>query len=113
MAGTLNEKALISVTLRACTELLKRNKGHRLYYFLAIGAGKNCGWLILPQHPVRTLLHGWSEEDKVTIDGWLGSGGFRAFMLPDQRARFRKPVVDFADGKLFIRSGKKKITPLE
>lgn len=113
MARLLNKQSFVPVTLAACDVLLKENNQHRLYYFLAIGARDNCGWLILPQHEVATMFHGWSEEDKATIDEWLAADGFRAYMLPGQRSRFRNPVVDYKDGKLFIRSGKHKVTLLE
>lgn len=112
MARSLNEGSLIPVTLRARVRLLEENNDHRLYRFLSVGA-QPPAWLMVPQHNVAASAHGWSEEDKAVIDQWLAADGFRAFMLPEQRARFRNPVIDHVGGKLVIRSGKKKVTPLE
>jgi hypothetical protein len=114
MAGTLSEKLFIPVTLRACEVLLKRHNKHRLYTFLCVGSGKSRFWVILPQREIVATAHGWSEEDKATIDRWLAKTDcFHAFMLPRHQACFKNPHVDYVDGKLVIRSGKKKITPLD
>lgn len=113
MAPVLNDKSLVTVTLAACEALLKKHDNHTLYYFLEIGAGASCEWCILPQHEIVTFFQGWSGEDKATVNEWLAGGGFRAFMTPRQRARFNDPIVDCVDGKLVIRSGKKKTTLLE
>lgn len=122
-ARILSEKSLIPVTLPACEMLLEKHDNHTLYYFLEIGArthqcpahrdGKaSREWLILPQHKVVTLFQGWNGENKRTINEWLAGDGFRAFMSPRQRAQFKDPVVDCLDGRLVIRSGKGKLTPL-
>jgi hypothetical protein len=109
----LNDNLLVSVTHSAVARLAEKYAEHRLYRFLTIGDGASLLWLVVPQQKVSVTLCGWSEEDKATIDAWLAGGERRAFMLPGHRARFRNPVVDCVDGKLVIRSGKKKITPLE
>lgn len=92
--------------------LLARHEGRRLYYFLDVSTSRSPCWLILPQYEVRGHFHPWGDEEKELINGWLASDGFRAFMHPHQRARFRDPLVDLEAGRLIIRSGKKKITPL-
>lgn len=112
MAAVLSKRSFVPVLLPACMLLLEKHSGHRLYCFLAVGAGASREWLVLPRHKIAEAFCGWSKKDEATIDGWLAADGFRAFMLPSQRARFKNPVVDCVNGKLVIRSGKKKITPL-
>lgn len=109
----LGDWSLVPVTLSACEALLQKNPGHRLYSFLDVEAKASTLWLLLPQHKIMTFFQCRSLEEKTAINGWIAMDGFRAFMHPDQRSCFRNPVVDYKDGKLFIRSGKKKITPLE
>ncbi|OGZ08450.1 MAG: hypothetical protein A3C93_01545 [Candidatus Lloydbacteria bacterium RIFCSPHIGHO2_02_FULL_54_17] len=113
MGRLLGEQSLVPVTLCACEVLLRRNNNHRLYYFLDVSGPDSPHWLILPQHEVLGHFHPWNDEEKTVIDRWLASDGFRAFMLSNQRSRFRHPVVDLESGKLAIRSGKQKVTPLE
>lgn len=110
MDPILNDKLLIPVTLPACEVLLKRHVGHCLHRFIGF---RDTTWIITPQHAIPVLPCGWDKEDQATIVKWLASDGFRVFMLSGQRVRFRNPVVDCVGGKLVIRSGKKKITPLE
>lgn len=112
MAAVLNERSFVPVLLPACTLLLEKHSGHCLYCFLAVGAGASREWFILPRHRISMAVCGWDKKDEATIDQWLAAKGFRTFMLPSQRAQFRNPVVDCVNGKLVIRSGKKKITAL-
>lgn len=110
----LSDKLFVPVILRATVKLLYQHNNHRLFAFMAIGTGKSRRWVIFPQRAVVATPHGWSAEDKRTIDEWLAQEDrFHAFMLPNQLKQFKGPVVDILDGKLVIRSGKKKITPLE
>ncbi len=113
MGRLLSERSLVPVTLRACEVLLKKHDRRRLYYFIDVSGPDSSQWLILPQHEVRGHSHPWNDGEKAVINGWVASDGFRAFMLSNQRSRFRSPVVDLENGRLVIRSGKKKITPLE
>ena len=114
MTNVLSDWSLVPVTLAACEALLKKHNNHRLYYFLAIGEGKLRQWLILPQQRITTLFQGWYNEDATRVNARLDSeSGFRAFMSPEQCARHRNLLVDLHEGKLILRSGKRKITPLD
>lgn len=114
MSEKLSERLFVPVMIGACEVLLKKHRGHRLYSFLILGAGKGRRCVIVPQREVFVTPYGWNAEDKATIDKWLAAEkGFRAFMLPTIRPGFRNPVVDCREGKLVLRCGKRKIIPLE
>lgn len=109
MSKTISDASLIPVTLPAAMILLERHPGRCLYRFAEHWSKR---WRIFPQYlptPAHSL---WSKEDHEQIEEWLGSG-FRAFMNQIERMQFEDPVVDAIDGKLVIRSGQGKITPLD
>jgi hypothetical protein len=114
MFGRLSDELLVPVLINACEALLKKHQGHRLYSFLTLGSGKSRRLVIVPQYAVVESSCNWSEEDKATIGKWLAAEkGFRVFMPPTIRSRYCNPVVDHVDGKLVLRTGKRKMIPLE
>ncbi len=112
MARNLSNASLVPVTLGACTVLLGKYRGHCLYQLHETKKSGKRLLMIAPQYKTSRLPPSSTQEDRAQIKKWLGPRGFRAFMLPRQRARFADPCVDAEGGKLVVRSGKKRITPL-
>lgn len=112
MAGLIAARH-IPVILCACERLLQLHDRWLIYTFRMTGGHPHERLIIVPQHRIYPMRHGYSDEDVVRFQSWYESGRLCVFMDASLYRRFVHPIVDLHRGKLVLCSSPRIKTKLE